>query len=515
VSTTEAAAYDWVIVGGGAAGCVLANRLSADPDASVLLIEAGPSDDGVAAIADAAAWTRLFGSALDWGYSYEPTDLVRGRRIAIPRGRVLGGSSSTNAMMWYRGAPADYDAWAAAGATGWDWATLLPYFRRSEDWQGGASEWRGAGGPMRIETSRDPHPIARAMLEGAPDIGVPLIDDPNGATNEGVALANLNATTTADGRMARWSTVRGYLLPVIARPNLTVLTDSTATRVLLEGTRAAAVEHTVAGGLRTTRAARGIVLTLGAIGTPLLLQRSGIGDPDALADLGIPPVHALPAVGSGYQDHPLVSGMNVLAGVPIGPLRDNGGGSMMNWRSSLAGERPDLHSFVVQESRPAEGLHQDLTGDVFAVSPGLMRSASSGWVRLRSADPDVPPEIQPNFLQERSDVDRLIESVEGILDLLATRPFRALGARPLVDLRRGDRAEIEAFVRAGVDTFFHSCGTARMGTDDEAVVTPELRVRGLEGLSVADASVIPVIPTSNTQWPVIAIAERAAELLVA
>jgi choline dehydrogenase len=351
------------------------------------------------------------------------------------------------------------------------------------------------------------------MLEGAPDVGVPAIEDSNGRSNEGVAPANLNAVLAEDGRMLRWSTVRGYLDPVRDRPNLTIATGTTALRLVLEGTRATAVEHAVDGEVRTTRASRGIVLTLGAIGTPLLLQRSGIGDPAHLSSIGIDTAHALPGVGERFQDHPLVAGMNAAADRPLGPLRDNGGGSMMNWRSSLADAAPDLHAFVVQESRPADAIEQDLTGEVFAVSPGLMRSASHGHVRLRSADPVVPPEIQPNLLQERDDVDRLIEGVERILDLFATPAFRAIGTRPLVTFRSGDRAAIERFVRAGTDTFFHACGSARMGVDDGAVVAPDLAVRGLDGLFVADASVIPVIPTSNTQWPVIAIAERAADLL--
>ncbi|ROQ41591.1 choline dehydrogenase [Frondihabitans sp. PhB188] len=511
-----AVGYDFVIVGGGAAGCVLANRLSADPAATVLLIEAGPTDAGVPEIRDASRWVSLLGSEYDWGYEYEPTPDVAGRSIAIPRGRVLGGSSSINAMLWYRGHPDDYDAWEASGATGWSWATMLPAFRASEDWEGGADAFRGAGGPMRIETSRDPHPIAEAMLAGAPEMGVPVVADPNGASNEGATLANFNATTEADGTMSRWSTVRGYLDPVRHRPNLTVLNDSTAVRLVLEGGRCIGVVHTTAGEATTTFATSGVVLALGAIDTPALLQRSGVGGPEFLRSLSIDVLHDLPGVGENYQDHPLVSGMNVASSVPLGPMRDNGGGSMMNWRSSHASAGPDLHAFIVQESRPAAGIHQDLDGDVFAVSPGLMRSVSRGHVRVRSASPFEAPEVQPNFLREGADLDRLVEAVGGVLELLGTAPFRALGARPLVDFAPGDRSAVVDFIRHGVDTFFHSCGTARMGTDELAVVDPaSLRVRGLDGLWVADASVIPVIPTSNTQAPVIAIAERAAALIAA
>ncbi|RKR74949.1 GMC family oxidoreductase [Frondihabitans australicus] len=514
------ASYDWIVVGAGAAGCVLANRLSADPAARVLLIEAGPSDTGVEAIRDAAQWVSLMRSEYDWGYDYEPTPEVLGRVIGIPRGKVLGGSSSINAMLWYRGHPDDYDAWEAAGATGWNWESMLPAFRASEDWERGATALRGAGGPMRIETSPDPHPIAEAMLDGAPEIGVPTIDDSNGESNVGAALANFTATTVRDpatgsSRMERWSTVRGYLLPALARPNLTVITDSQALRLVLEGSRCVGVSHLVDGVPVETRATSGVVLTLGAIGTPQLLNLSGIGAASALAALGLPVLHDLPGVGENYQDHPLVSGMNVAAGVSLGPMRDNGGGSMMNWRSSAAGDGADLHAFVVQESRPAAALEQDLSGDVFAISPGLMRSSSVGHVRLRSASPFEAPVIQPNFLREKEDLDRLVEGVEGVLGLLGTSPFRALGARPLVSFGAGSssRAAIEDFVRRGVDTFFHSCGTARMGTDPLSVVSPSLDVHGVDGLWVADASVIPVIPTCNTQAPVIAIAERAAALI--
>jgi len=507
--------YDYVVVGGGAAGCVLVRRLVESTDARILLIEAGPADTGIADIDEAARWTALLRSPFDWGYDYLPTAHVAGRAVGIPRGRVLGGSSSINAMMWYRGHPSDYDAWEAAGATGWNWSTLLPYFKRVEDWAGGADEFRGAGGPMRVEVSRDPHPLALAMLEGAPEIGVPVIADPNGASNEGATLANLNATTLPDGRMMRWSTTRGYLRPVLDHPRVTVLTGSAALRVVVEEGRAVGIEHLVAGSPRTTRADTGVVLTLGAIDTPKLLLLSGIGAAEHVSQVGIPVTVDLPGVGDGYQDHPLVSGMNFSASEPLGPLRDNGGGSMINWRSSLAGGKPDLHTFLVQESRPAPDVDPDadLSGNIFAMSPGLMGSRSTGHVRLRSADPAVAPEIDAGFLREPEDIAALLEAVDDILELAETSPFRALGARPLNAAAGRTRQEKVEFVRRGVDTFFHSAGSVRMGDDEAAPVTPELRVRGIDGLWVADASVMPKLPTSNTQWPTLAIAERAADFI--
>jgi choline dehydrogenase len=510
--------YDYVIVGGGTAGCVLANRLSADQSVTVLVLEAGPSHSGVDEILRAAPWATLLGGQYDWCYDYTPTPLVDGRTIAIPRGRVLGGSSSINAMLWYRGHPDDYDAWERAGATGWNWQSLLPYFKRSEDWQGGETAYRGAGGPMRIETSRSPHPIAGALLHGAAELGFAVVDDPNAESNEGAALANFNARTGEDGTLERWSAARGYLEPVLDRPNLTVITGSAVQRLVLEASRATAVEHLVDGVTVRTRARVGVVLTAGALDTPRLLLMSGIGDPDDLAALGVSPAVALRGVGRNYQDHPLLMGMNFRAAEPLGAVRDNGGGSMLNWRSSRAGVGPDLHAFVVQGPHASDEVRSSYDfsaagDDVFAVSPGLMGSRSIGSVRLRSSDPGASLDIQPNYLAEPDDLEALIESIDTVFDLLETPAYRAVSAGPVAPDRRMDRADKIRFVRRSVATFFHSAGTAAMGTDEDAVVTPELAVRGVVGLWVADASVIPVLPTCNTQAPVIAIAERAAELI--
>jgi choline dehydrogenase len=537
--TTEAASYDYVIVGGGSAGCVVASRLAAAlPDAAVALIEAGPNGRGVAQIVDPPSWTKLPGTALDWGYAYQPAEAVGGRPIAIPRGKVLGGCSATNAMQWYRGAPADYDAWEAAGAAGWDYAAILPYLRRSEDWEGGGSAWRGAGGPMRITRPPEPHPIAAAMLDGAAALGLPRLDDANAGAACGVALANLNI---ADGR--RFSAVDGYLpawapppapgqVPVGAKTqspdppaNLTVLTGSTAVRLGFtsprgdgDGSRCSGVFHTVRGSLRQTRARTAVVLALGAFGTPELLIRSGIGDPADLARLGLPVRAALPGVGANLQDHPQVMGVNFRARSRLGLVRDNGGGAIMNWRSSRA-PRPDLHAFVVQgrQAYPEAAARYGLTGDadVFAISPALFGSRGVGRLTVLdlSAAGPAAVELESGFLSEQADVDALVEALDAVLELAATAAYRSLIVGPAMPLGRLSRAEKESFVRENCSTLCHPCGTAAMGTGPDAVVGPDLRVRGLEGLYVADASVIPVIPACDTQAPVIAIAERAADLL--
>jgi choline dehydrogenase len=501
--------YDYVVVGAGSAGCVLARRLSEDGRASVLLIEAGPDDCGVPEIERASAWTSLLRGAYDWGYNYAPASPTLHRPIPIPRGRVLGGSSSINAMLWNRGHPSDYDAWEAAGAKGWNFSTLLPYFKRAEDWEGGETRYRGAGGPLRIERSKDPHPIALTLLEGAAELGLPIIDDHNGASMEGAALSNVNMAG-----QSRSNAARGYLRAA-PQPNLTVLTGSLAIGLCFEGARCEAVRHVVSGYPIDTQASE-IILALGAIDTPRLLMMSGVGDPDELQRLGVRVKAALPGVGRNLQDHPLLMGINFSAKTPLGPVRDNGGGAMMNWRSSAAREAPDLHAFVVQgpHAGPEVAAAYDLSGDVFAISPGLMRSASVGRLRLLSAEPGAPMEIQPNFLAEPSDLDALVESIDTIMALSETRAYRATIDRPVSpNSRRLSRQEKIEFVRLSCSTFFHACGTCAMGTGGMSVVDPSLRVHGVENLRIADASVMPIIPTCNTHAPVTAIAERAADLI--
>jgi choline dehydrogenase len=534
VSISEAAAYDYVIVGGGSAGSVVASRLAAArPDATVLLIEAGSGGHGVAQIVDPPQWTKLPGTALDWGYRYAPAERVAGRSIPVPRGKVLGGCGAVNAMQWFRGHPDDYDAWERAGATGWNYAALLPYFRRSEDWEGGPSAHRGSGGAMRVTRPKNPHPIASALVEGAAELGLAKLDDPNSGDTDGATLANLNI---AAGR--RFSVVDGYLpawapppapgqVPVGAwthapapPPNLTVLTGSTAVRLGFgPGRRCDSVVHTVRGTLRRTSALTGVVLALGAFGTPELLIRSGIGDPRQLRALGVDVVADRPGVGRNLQDHPLLTGMNFRAKHRLGLTRDNGGGAVMNWCSARA-RRPDLQAIAIQgrHASPAAAARYGLAGapDVFAISPGLTGPASKGCLTVRDVTRSGPAavEIDSGFLTERRDVDALIEAMDTVMDLAATAAYADVIDKPLLPPGRLSAADKEAFVRENCSTFFHPCGTAAMGTGADAVTDPQLSVIGVEGLRVADASVIPVIPTGSTQAPVIAIAERAVDLIL-
>ena len=512
---------DYLVIGGGSAGCVLARRLSDDPAVRVTLVEAGPADGG-AAVRDPAHWTELIGGPLDWGHAYEPAAPTLHRHIPIPRGRVLGGSSAINAMLWYRGHPADYDAWGA----GWDFATLLPYFRRSEDRVlAGASlaevdEWRGTGGPMHVEREAEPHPVALAVLDAAAELGLPLIADANGATNLGATVPEYTARfggpraegRELDRRARRHSAADGYLAPVADRPNLRIRCGALVTGLEFAGGRCVGARYRVAGGTAgesVVRAEREVILCLGALETPRLLMLAGIGPADHLRDNGIAVRADLP-VGDRLADHPLVTGMTFRARAPLGPVRGTGGGAMVNWCGPES-ERPDLHAFVVQgpHATPEVAARFRLDPPVFAVSPGLMRSRSLGTVRLTSADPTAHLRIQPNLLGEPEDVRALCAAVELVQELGESRALRAVAAGPAAPDRRLDAGEREAFVRLATSTFFHVAGTAAIGS----VVDRELRVHGVEGLRVVDASVFPSLPSCNTNAPVIAVAERAADLV--
>jgi choline dehydrogenase len=503
--------YDYVVVGSGSGGGAVTRRL-VDAGADVLLIEAGPAGLGVAEIDDPSQWVPLGRGAYDWGYDYAPTPRVNCRTIGIPRGRVLGGSSAINAMMWYRGHPHDYDAWAAGGAKGWSFADVLPYFRRCEDWQGGATEFRGAGGPLRIERPAGLHPVAQALIDGAEEIGIPVIDDPNGPCNEGAAVANFNISNGM-----RWSSATGYLMPILEHPLLTVLTGSAAIGLTVEGSRCVAVKHLVDGEGIETRARESIVLAAGAIDTPRLLMLSGIGDPAELRRLGIAVACALPGVGRNLQDHPLAQACVFRSKRPIGPVWGNGGGSIVNWKSRPELPQADLHAFPVQgnSAEPAIRRRYDTSGDVFSFGAGLMRSKSVGHLRLLDGRPGGPLEIQPNFLAEPEDLDAMVMAVEMVMEMAAAKANADLFDGFAAPDRRLTRNETIAFIRDACSTFFHVCGTARMGEDAMAVVDSRLAVHGLDGLRIADASVMPTIPTCNTHAPATMIGERAADFLLA
>ena len=504
--------YDYVVVGAGSAGCVVARRLVDGTDGTILLLEAGGSDKGAKSISNPPQWIENLGSPYDWAYSYEPSWHVDHRSIPLPLGKGLGGSGSINALTWARGHRADYDAWAEAGNAGWDFHSVLPLFKKAEDWENGASEFRGAGGPIRVERARNLHPVATALIDAGKSYGMPYLDDVNIPEPEGVGPMNLNVR---DG--SRCSPAGAYLQPVMEHQNLTVLTDAQAIKLTLTGTRCTGLEFLRDGNLHSIAASREVILCAGAIHTPRLLLLSGIGPYHELERLGIDTVVQLPGVGANLQDHPLATGLCFEANVPLPPRNNNLAGSTFFWKSQSALRRPDLMFLPVQFPLVSQeiGAEYPIPPNAFAIVPALVRVQSRGYVRMKTADCNGPLEIQPNFLAEQADIDALVAGIELGLDIASQPAFRALIKRWVAPSTRLSREDTVAFVRRACSSYHHPVGTCAMGSGREAVVDAELRVHGIEGLRIADASVMPTIPSANTQAPAIMIGEFASQLLVA
>jgi choline dehydrogenase len=506
-----AQSYDYVIVGAGSAGCVVARRLVDGTDATVLLLEAGGRGEGPS-LSNPPHWAENIGSRYDWAYQYEPSPHVAHRSIALALGKVLGGSGSINAMVWTRGHRADYDAWAAAGNAGWDFQSALPLFKKSEDWEDGASVFRGAGGPIHVERARDLHPVPAAFLDAGRSSGMPYLDDLNVPEPEGVGPMNLNVK---GGR--RCSPADAYLLPVMGHKNLTVLTEAPAAKLTFTGTRCTGVEFLLDGKLCSVGASREVILCAGSIHTPRLLLLSGVGPQADLEPLGIDTVIDLPGVGRNLQDHLWIRGLCFEAKHPLPAPNHNLGGSAGFWKSHAALDRPDLMLLPVQVPLVSDDVAArcPIPPNAFTIFPCLVRPRSRGYLRLRTADPNGQLEIQPNFLAERADAEALAAGVELGLDLAAQPAYRDLIKRWVVPPRRMSREAAVAFVRQSCSSYFHPVGTCAMGPGREAVVDVELRVRGALGLRIADASVMPTIPSANTNAPSIMIGEFASRLLVA
>jgi choline dehydrogenase len=520
------AEYDVVVVGAGSAGSALAGRLSEDPSRQVLVLEAGGSDD-VLEVQIPAALYKLWRTRRDWNYTTEPQPGLGGRRLFWPRGKMLGGSSSFNAMIYIRGAAADYDEWAQlTGDRSWSYEHVLPLFRRMEDNARGADAFHGVGGPLRVEDLRSPHRWSRAVVQAAVAAGYPRNDDFNGATQEGVGFYQV---TQKRGR--RWSAADAYLKPALDRPNLTVLTGAQVTRVLVEGDRATGVEYRRGGTLHTVRAAAEVVLSGGAINSPQLLLLSGIGPAAHLREVGVDVVHDLPGVGLGLQDHPLVpviwyvrggkslfraespSGYAQWFGARRGPLTSNLAESGLFTRSRDDLDEPDLqfHFLPVKFWRQAE---VDPDVDAFTAAAVLVDVHSRGSVRLRSADPTWAPAIDAGYLTDERDLDALVCGIEKAREIAQAAPLASVLADEWSPGGTVQGTEpLRAKVRETLESLYHPVSSCRMGTDDLAVVDPTLKVHGLEGLRVADASVMPTLVRGNTNAPTILIAERAADLI--
>jgi len=511
-------AYDYVIVGAGSAGCVLAGRLGESPDVRVAVIEAGPPDNDPE-IHIPFAFGALLKSHVDWDLVTEPEPQLGDRRVYLPRGRVVGGSSSLNAMIYIRGNRLDYDEWAADGFDGWGYDDVLPYFKRAEDNERGASRYHGVGGPLTVSDGRSLHPLVDACVDAALQVGYEPNDDPNGAVQDGVGRYQF---TQRNGR--RCSAAVAYLRPAVERGNVDVITDSIATRILFEGDRAVGVEVLRGTGVETVRAEREVIVSCGAYQSPQLLLLSGIGPADDLAALGIPVREDLP-VGHNLQDHPLVSMVWLTSEESLmtamtpdnvalferegrGPLTSNVGEGGVFIRTRAGLDAPD-----VQIIFGALMLHEEFLGPLvdhaWSLGPYVLKPESRGRVSLRSPVPHAKPRILHDYLAAESDRRSLTEGVRCCLELVAQPALQRLRRADFIVPESDSDADILAFLRRYAQTVYHPVGTCAMG----AVVDGELRVYGVDGLRVVDASVMPSVPRGNTNAPTIMIAEKAADLI--
>jgi len=520
--------FDYVIVGAGSAGCVLANRLSADPSVRVLLLEAGNKDRSMN-IKIPAAFAKQFHTKLDWDFATDPEPHVDGRSLYIPRGKGLGGSSSMNAMLYVRGRPLDYDAWEAQGAPGWGYRDVLPYFIKSEDNARGASEWHGDSGPLRVSEQRSPRPLDRRLLAASEAAGIPRVADYNGPEQDGVSMFQV---TQWGGK--RFSAADAYLRPVAKRANLEVRTGALVQRVEFQGTRAVGVR--VRKGRRGSelfRAEREVLLAAGSIGSPQLLQLSGVGAPEELRGAGVEVRLPLPGVGKNLQDHPFVTVIFEVSDEDTLYVAERPR-SLAEWLLRRTGPLSSTVAEVVAFHRTRSGLpaadiqfhmgaayYEDhgaetYDGHAMVIAPVLVSPKARGRVWLRSADPSAKPHILTNTLSEPEDVASLVAGVK-----LARRIAEqsALGAIVTKELKPGpdihDDADVEADIRRRLMLIYHPVGTCRMSdTDEDAVLDSHLRVHGIDGLRVVDASIMPLIPGGNTHAPTVMIAERAADLIL-
>lgn len=521
-------AADYVIVGAGSAGCVMAARLSENRDVRVVVLEAGGKDRSPN-IKIPAAFPEQFHTKLDWDYYTEPEPHANGRRLYIPRGKSLGGSSSMNAMLHVRGRPIDYDLWEQSGAHGWGWDAVRPYFLKAEDDQRGASEHHGMGGPCRIEEARDPRPIMADMIRAANAAGIPDAEDYNSPEQDGVSMLQ---AFQKNGR--RWSCADAYLRPAMkSRDNLEVVTGAQVQRLEMDGTRVTGVTFTRRGRTQTIKAYREVIVCAGAINSPQVLMTSGIGPAGHLREHGIEVRHDLPGVGQNLQDHPFltmnyeVDEPNTLYGADhpkylaqwllrrTGPLTSTAAEAtaFLRTRAGLPAADIQLHlgPLYFEQHGAAE-----YDGDAVVSGPTLLTPKARGSVTLRSGDPFDKPRIKSNLLSEPEDVAAMVEGMKVTQRMMDSEPMRSKVVKrinPSEGQMEGTDADIEDALRERVELIYHPVGTCRMGTDDDAVVDPELRVRGLQGLRVVDASIMPLITGGNTNAPTIMIAERAADLV--
>lgn len=518
--------HDYIVVGAGSAGCAVANRLSEGGDYSVLLLEAGGPDDNEA-IHVPVAFSALFKTPLDWAYETVPQAHCHGLVDFIPRGKMYGGTSSINAMIYQRGHPSNYDDWAALGNDGWAWADVLPYFKKAQNQERGGSDYHGVGGPINVADLRDPNPLSKAFVTACEEQGLPLNDDFNGASQDGFGFYQV---TQKDGM--RCSAAVGYLHPALQRANFTAVPHAHVERLRFEGTRCTGVVYTQEGEEQVAEASREVVVCGGAINSPQLLLLSGIGPKAQLERFGIDVVADLSGVGRNLQDHlfvpvayrcteevSLTAAQSEAEALKFetdrrGMLTSNVGEAGGFVRLSEEAKAPELQFHFAPGWFIFHGF-KNPTGHGFTVAPTLAGTRSVGHLELRSADPGDPPLLDPNYLDDESDLAVLLEGVKlsrRIVEAAAFDGFRGEEYLPGAQVQ-GDEA-LREFIRTNLQTIYHPVGTCKMGTDPMAVVNDRLEVHGIDALRVADASIMPFIVNANTNNPSIMIGEKCADMVL-
>ncbi|MCW8885670.1 MAG: choline dehydrogenase [Motiliproteus sp.] len=525
-------AYDYIVIGAGSAGCVLANRLSEDPNNSVLLLEAGDKDKNPWIHVPIGYFKTMHNPKTDWCYMTEPDPGINGRQLQWPRGKVLGGSSSLNGLLYVRGQKEDYDDWAALGNKGWSYDEILPYFKKSEDQERGADKYHGVGGPLAVSNIRIRREICDKFIAAAEQVGIPRNDDSNGEKQEGVGYFQL----TINRNGTRCSTAVGFLRPALKRPNLDVATHALVHRIEFDGDRAVGLTVSIKGVKQRINCNKEIVLSAGAINSPQILMLSGIGDQDELAKHNIPVVKHLPGVGKNLQDHLQIRTIykvnkpitlndevnnplrKVLMGMEYamfrtGPLTMAASQVCIFTKTDKEMERPDIqyHLQPLSADKPADGTHRF---SAFTASVCQLRPTSTGKIELKSNDPEEYPAIHPNYLATEEDQKTAIESIKvtrQIINAPALAPLIKEEHEPGVQHQTDE--ELLEYARNRATTIYHPTGTCKMGSDDMAVVDDRLRVHGLKGLRVADASIMPVIVSGNTNAPTIMIGEKVSDMI--